>query len=91
MKVNKLLHFLDAASREEVSVCARSAGTTPAYLFQLARQYGPGRKPGVLLALGIERATAELSRQNPALPAVTVQDIGVLCGFSATIDEGVTA
>jgi AraC-like DNA-binding protein len=78
---NKLAEFFSTATPEEVDRAARVAGTSPVYLYHLSRQYR-GTKPNVVLALGIDRATAGISTENGGrTPHVTVHDLAELCGF----------
>lgn len=79
---NPLLEFLERATPDEIALCARVADTNPTYLSHLAKQYGGGRKPNVMLALGVDKATKQISKDNNGrTPHVSVNDIGALCGW----------
>lgn len=76
--MNPLIKFLRAATEAEVLECAEYANTSPAYLTQLARQYGKGRVPSVKLAHAFEMATRKLNKRNSNVPIVTVKDMAQL-------------
>ncbi len=70
----KLAEFLRAATPEEREQCAVKAGTSVQYLYQLAGLHRTN--PGVQIAIGVERATTEMSKDsNGRLPVVTAQDL----------------
>lgn len=70
----KLADFLRAATPEEREQCAVKAGTSVQYLYQLAGLHRTN--PGVQIAIGIERATTEMSQGSDGrLPVVTVTDL----------------
>jgi len=69
----KLKDFLRATPPETRVQVAATAGTTVAYLYQLAG--GHRTNPGVDIALGIERATAVLHAADPSIPLVRVEDL----------------
>lgn len=74
--MTKLSEFLRASSADERERCARKAGTSVAYLYQLAGLHRTN--PGVEIALGIEQATAELHRESDGrLPVVTMKDLAM--------------
>lgn len=74
MSNTKLSDFLRAATAEEREACAIKAGTSVSYLYQLAGLHRTN--PGVQIALGIERATAEMSAASEGrLPTVTAEDL----------------
>jgi len=76
---NKLKQFLDTATLAEVAACAREAGTTVRYVQYIAGGYGGGRAPSVTIAVGIEKATRQMARDNKGrTPVVTCDDIARL-------------
>ena len=76
---NKLKQFLETATLAEVAACAREARTTVRYLHYLAGGYGGGRVPSVTIAVGIEKATKQMARDNKRrTPVVTCDDIARL-------------
>lgn len=75
-KITKLTAFMRLATPAEREYCAEKAGTSVAYLYQLAGLHR--LRPGVAKALGIERATTELhTTTNGRLPIVTMADLAM--------------
>lgn len=66
-----LKEFLRAATPDERSKVADEAGTSVAYLYQLAG--GHRQQPSVTLAVKLQNATVKARKQNPVLPIVTVE------------------
>ncbi len=69
-----LQKFLRVATNAERELVASEAGTSVAYLYQLAG--GHRKNPGAALAAGIERSTRALHKANPSrIPVVTVMTL----------------
>ena len=82
-----LRDFLRATSKAQRHEVATSAGTSVAYLYQLAG--GHRRNPGANIALGIENATRKLHEKNPSIPVVTVASLAQ--GAPIKVGAGETA
>lgn len=83
----KLADFLRAATPEEREQCATKAGTSVQYLYQLAGLHRTN--PGVQIAVGIERATTEMSRESDGrLPVVTALDLAEMARMADFDDVG---
>lgn len=78
MSPTPLLAVLRAASREERDRLARLAGTTVAYLYQLATCKRPNISATLALALADATVTMSLATEG-RLVALTVREIATMC------------